>query len=222
MGTILTTTIIQEVSDWLLDLRETRRWSDAFHLVSLKNGQRDIVIKRPAANPIVEALELEPGVRQQIPVGRTQLIELRYNLAADGETPTRIIRHKTKEELDHSYPAWPSADPAVEVQFFMFDPRYPRFFDVFPPQPSTGPTGIVEMVCGDTPPDPELDEAITIGDQFAEALKFYMLARARATDGSGTMNWEKAKGFMELYRQELGLSKQAERDNEPTPEPPGQ
>lgn len=226
MGTIQVQSIIDEVSTLLLDVRTPRRWSDNFHYRNLCNGQRAIVRLRPDANPVDDAIEMEPGIRQQIPRARTQLIALRYNLAADGETPTRIIRHINKADLDRSYPAWPQADPATEVQFVMFDSRYPRQFDVFPPQPQ-GLTGIVAAVCGAVPPDPPdpaTDTAtkkslITIEDAFAEALKYYMLAWARATDGSGKVNWDRARDYLTLYSQELGVSKQAELANEPKPEP---
>lgn len=220
MGNTLVVDIIEEVAQMLLDNRENqvqRRWKNEFHLTSLHNGQQDIASKRPEAFPVVGAHFLSPGVRQQVPVGFNQLIDLRFNLDQD-RIPISTIRHIERQKLDKMAPSWPAADPALEVVFFVFDPRYPKFFDVYPPQPD--PAGAVEAVLGGRPPKPTLSPESTIGveDQFASALKYFMIARARAIDGSGMTNWAKAKDVLELYYRELGMEKSAEDAAAPKPE----
>ena len=95
----------------------------------LNDGQREIVLHRPDSMVTNATLALAAGSKQTIPSGGAKLIEVVRNSAGS----KRAVRLCNREILDAQSPGWHSLAGVTEILHFMFDPRDPKTFYVYPP-----------------------------------------------------------------------------------------
>jgi hypothetical protein len=189
----------------LLDDPDGDRWSSDFLLESLNDGQRDIVSLRPDANPVVAVVQFGAGCFQEVPAAYSALVGLRCNMGTDGSSRGRMIEQRNFAEITEINPYWPADDPASEGMYWMYDRKNnPRQYAVYPPQPSTG-QGYAEAVFSQLPADVAVGGTITLGDEFAEPLLFFMLSRAKSLDRDDTVDITMAEKFRRAYLDLLGV-----------------
>jgi hypothetical protein len=178
MGTILLSQLVQEARGATLDLGETPRHDDPRYLGLGNAGQRQMAIYKPDVSVANEAVQLAAGTKQQIPSGGTVFIKLTRNMGTDGQTPGRTIAFESDmERFSRRNPYWHAADTSSEVRFYLFDPKDPRRFYTYPPQPQSS-TGWAEMIYGTPPADiAAIGDPISVDDIYANALLDYMLYR---------------------------------------------
>jgi len=121
--------VIQAVQqDLLLDVNGTR-WPATTLVRHLNDMQRAIVAARPDAGASSSTLTLLAGSAQVLPATAMALIDVRANSSGT----KAAVRQCRVEDLDAIEPTWRNATQAATIVHFMYDPRHPRRFDVYPP-----------------------------------------------------------------------------------------
>ena len=183
MGTILCSAIIDKAEIALHDTGNDR-WTADDLFGWLKSGQRHAAILKPDVSVTNTSVTLVAGVKQSIPTGGIQLINIPYNMGVTpGTTPGPAIRIITLETMAAFNPTWTTDTAAAVVQNYMFDERDPKNFYVYPAQPAG--VGYVTMVYAVTPADPAtIATAITLDDIYETVLLDYILYRVYAEDAA--------------------------------------
>lgn len=175
------------------------------------DGQRAVVGYKPDAYVKEEAVTLVAGVNQGIPATGMGLIGISHNMGAGGETPGSIIRLIDKNLLSAQRPAWPTDMASATVQYYMFDDRMPRVFQVYPQQPASG-FGSVWMTYTDTPADILIGATMLIDDIYAIPIQHYIVAMAL----SNQPKYEQVSAaHMGIFRAMLGVKEDAEIGADP-------
>lgn len=177
--------IILRAAETLQDLAATR-WSTAELVRYLNDGQRELGVYRPDAVSTNATVDLAVGAKQALPANGFKLLDILRN---DSATSRRAVRLASRQLLDAHIPSWYNQAGALEIQHFVYDPRDPLVFYVYPPA-STGakvymiyaahPTPIAEPNAGTT--FSAVSGNISVPDIYANALLDYVLYRAFAKD----------------------------------------
>jgi hypothetical protein len=200
--------VIRRAVDTLQDPVSVR-WPVAELVRYLNDGQREVVMHRPDSTATTASVSLVPGARQQIPAGGAKLLEVVRN----GAGAKRAVSVCDKELLDAQVPGWHVAPGATEAVHFMFDPRDPRSFHVYPPALvgaslelvyAAIPTLIAE------PASPSATHADVVGnialpDIYANALLDYVLFRAFSKDAEFAGVMARAQAHYSAFAQALGV-----------------
>ena len=207
MGNITALSLIERAGTIIQD--ETNiRWPKDELLKWLNDGQREIVLHKPSAYPQEGIEALSSGTRQNIPSDGVSIIDVPRN-----ETGSyRSIRIVEREILDAQRPNWHSDSPAQEVQHYIFDPRNPKTFYVYPPNDGTGR---VRVVYAAAPTDISQSDTITIDDIYANALLDYIIYRASSKDADYALNDRRAEAMYRTFLNSLGVLDQRHKTEEP-------
>ena len=215
--------VIRRVVDGLQDITSVR-WPLRELVRYLNDGQREIVIYRPDSMVTSATLALAANAaRQVIPTtgaAGTKLIDIVRNTNGS----KRAIRLINREILDAQFPNWQgSANASGEILHFMYDPRDPKTFYVYPP---SGASSSVELVYAALPVDIALpadgvalpaDAAADIGnpavvlgtisvpDIYANVLQDYILYRAYNKDSEYAGNIPRAQAYYASFANALGI-----------------
>jgi hypothetical protein len=180
----------------------------------LNDAQVAITMFLPSACSRIDAVKLKAGTRQSIETiaavdckpgdGSTpataivgvQFLESFRNMGADGLTPGRVARVVPREDLDAFSAGWhTAANPNNRVDAVMYDPRFPRYFHVYPPIPASPavwlefgytaqPLKVPNAGSEDYSAGGPSTEVIKIADQYLEMIVDYMVARAHMKETS--------------------------------------
>lgn len=175
--------IIQRVTETLFD-RTSVKWTVDRLVRYLNDGQRAIVTIRPDAMNTSHTLALAAGAKQSLPEDGEKLIDVLANSSGSKRAVTKVERPL----LDNQIPGWRGLSGVTEILHWMYDPRDPKSFEVYPPAANSGasllieyarrPTDIVEPASGSL--YTSVAGNITVGDLFANALADYILCRCHA------------------------------------------
>jgi hypothetical protein len=198
------------VDDAELILQDTTnaRWT-VLELVSwLNDGQRDIVREKPEAGAINASVALVAGTKQTIPAAGILLIDVVRNMGTDGSTPGWVITVINRKVLDAQIPDWHlTSNAAVVTRHYMFDPRDPRNWYVYPPSDATTQ---VEIIYSAVPAIVAAGASIGIDDVYRSIILDYVLYRAYSKDADFAPNIQRASGHLGAYMNALGLQERAE------------
>ena len=185
MGTILSSAVVNEAELILSD--EGNDEFDADDLFTfLKTAQRTISLIKPDVSVTTAAVICVAGAKQTLPAGATKLNPGLRNMGTNGTTPGVIIPLIERDELDAIKPGWASATGAATVLAYMYDPKNPKVFYVYPPQPSSS-FGYIEYSYDVTPGDPAtIATAITLDDVYAPVLVQLILWLAHSVDAASS------------------------------------
>jgi hypothetical protein len=126
-----------------------------------------------------------------------------------GSTPGRVITYIDRETLDAIDPDWHMATPNANVNFYTMDPRDPKTFYVFPPQPANT-SQQVEIIQGIAPtPLSSLADNIPFDDTYEGALVDYVMYRAMQKDAESG-NSERAMAHYQAFQNVLGVKVRTE------------
>jgi hypothetical protein len=132
------------------------------------------------------------------------------------------VRLVNKSSLDDQRRGWYAETPTVSVEEYMFDPRQPREFLVYPPATSAAR---LEITYAQIPSPHTLTaqqltnaattETIRIDDSFANALLDYVLYRAYSKDAEQQGNAARAVAHFQAFQNSLGVTAQANAASQP-------
>lgn len=183
------------------------RWPISELVRYLNDGQREVVLYRPDSMVTSTSRSLATGTRQTLPNG-SKLIEVVRNTGGT----KRAIRMVNREILDAQTPGWHNLTGATDILHYMYDPRDPTVFYVYPPA-ATGasveivyaayPVDIVE------PADGSLYTAvsgnISLPDIYGNVIQDYILYRAYTKDSEYAGNAQRAQAHYAAFANALGI-----------------
>lgn len=223
--TIAASSIVLSASKIIQDTTNVR-WPISELVQWLNDGQREIVLHRPDANPRTAVITLAAGTRQSLKpkvaegtvggVGATispakllDVIASATGTAATTITRKSAIRMIQREVLDSQNPAWHAMTGITEPKHFMVDPRDPLAFYVYPPAAATGAS--LEVLFSAYPTDVGLDVSgnpagdIGLPDIYGNALLDYTLYRAYSKDSEYAGNSNRAQAHYNAFANSLGI-----------------
>jgi hypothetical protein len=182
------------------------RWPVAELVRYLNDGQREVVLYRPDAMVTNATRSLVAGSRQTLPTNGAKLIEVIRN------TSGRAVRLINREILDAQIPGWHNLNGTTEVLHYMYDPRDPKVFYVYPP---AAPGASLEIVYAAYPTDIAEPESgatfsavtgnIGLPDIYGNALQDYILYRSYAKDSEYAGNLQRAQAHYAAFANALGI-----------------
>jgi len=207
--TIAASSIIRRAVETLQDPTSVR-WPVAELVRYLNDGQREIVLYRPDAMVTNATITCVAGTKQSLPTLGSKLIEVVRNSAST--SAKKSIRMINREILDAQTPGWHNITGSVDILHFMYDPRDPRVFYVYPPATTSAqvdivyssyPTDITE------PADGSLYSAvagnISVPDIYGNVLGDYTLYRAYTKDSEYAGNAGRAQAHYTAFANALGI-----------------
>ena len=200
--------LIRRVVETLQDTTSIR-WPVAELVRYLNDGQREIIVHRPDAMVTNASLALIAGTKQSLPTNGAKLIDVVRNSAGN----KRAIRMCAREILDAQSPGWHNLSGVNEIVHFMFDPRDPKVFYVYPPAAASGAS--VDLVYSALPTDIAEPAAgtdfgavtgnISVPDIYSNALQDYVLYRAYTKDSQYAGNEARAQARYAAFANALGI-----------------
>jgi hypothetical protein len=212
--------IIRRVVETLQD-NTSVRWPVSELVRYLNDGQREIVMYRPDAMVTNASVDLVAGSKQSLPANGTKLIEVVRN-STGGQRSVRMVN---REILDAQSPNWHNIAGAAEVLHFMYDPRDPKVFYVYPPAAAEGaaldivyaalPTDITEPAAGAT--FTAVTGNVSVPDIYGNVLQDYILYRAYTKDSEYAGNAQRAQAHYAGFANALGVELRATVNFQPNP-----
>lgn len=213
---ISASSIVERASKIVQDTTNVR-WPVVELIQWLNDGQREIVLHRPDSNPRTAQVLLSAGTRQTLTkaastvaggVGATtepaKLLDVICNVAGSGRG--KSIRLIAREILDSQSPDWHSTANATDaVKHYMFDPRDPLAFYVFPQATALSK---VEILFSAYPTEITGDGAaqnISLTDIYGNALLDFVLYRSYSKDSEYAGNTQRAQAHYAAFANSLGL-----------------
>ena len=207
--TISAQSVVRRAVETLQDSTSVR-WPISELVRYLNDGQREVVLYRPDSMVTNAPLTCVAGTRQTLPSAGSKLIEIVRNVAAT--SAKKAVRMINREILDAQTPGWHSLTGVVDITHFMYDPRDPRTFYVYPPATTLAqldivyaayPTDITE------PADGALYSAvsgnISLPDIYGNVLGDYILYRAYTKDSEYAGNAQRAQAHYAAFANALGI-----------------
>lgn len=216
--TIQAQSIIRRVVETLQD-NTSVRWPVSELVRYLNDGQREVAMYRPDSMVTNAAVALVAGTKQALPANGSKLIEVVRN--SDG----RAVRMVNREILDAQSPNWHSIPGATAILHFMYDPRDPKVFYVYPPAAAEGasldivysalPTDLAEPADGAT--YTAVTGNVSIPDIYANVLQDYILYRAYSKDSEYAGNAQRAQAHYAAFVNAIGVEMKATVNFQPNP-----
>lgn len=189
------------------------RWPVSELVRYLNDAQREVILYRPDAAVTNASVPLVTGSRQNLPVGGTKLVEVVRNSAGT----KRAVRMVNREILDAQLPGWHAQTGVTEILHYMYDPREPRVFYVYPPAAATG--AAVDLSYASMPADiaepseGALYTSVTgnlgVPDIYANAVQDYVMYRAYTKDSEYAGNAARAQAHYGAFANALGVEVKA-------------
>ena len=198
--------IVRRVVETLQD-NTSIRWPINELVRYLNDAQREIVLYRPDSMVTNASVTMVTGSKQAIPATGSKLIEVIRNTGTK-----RAMRITNREILDAQTPGWHNLTGVTELLHYMYDPRDPKVFYVYPPATTAAsvdlvysalPTDITE------PADGVLYTAVSgnvsVPDIYGNTLQDYILYRAYSKDSEYAGNAARAQAHYGAFANALGI-----------------
>ena len=201
--------IIRRAVDTLQDTTSVR-WPVPELVRYLNDGQREVVLYRPDASVTNTTVTCVAGSKQSLPADGAKLIEVIRNAAA--ESDKKAVRMVNREILDAQLPGWHSVTGSINILHFMYDPRDPRVFYVYPPALNTAqldlvyssyPADVTEPADGSTYAD--VTGNVDLPDIYGNVLLDYVLYRSYSKDSEYAGNAQRAAAHYGAFANALGI-----------------
>jgi len=210
--TIAAQSVVRRAFDIIQDTTAVR-WPTNELVRYLNDAQREVAMYRPDSMSTNTTMTCVAGSRQSIgaltPSG-VKLINVIKNSAAAGTK--RAVRLIEREILDSQNATWHALTGTVDAIHYMFDPRDPKTFYVYPPALVTTqldivysalPTDITEPADGAT--YTAVTGNLSVPDIFANAVLDYVLYRAYSKDSEYAGNAQRAGGHYQAFANSMGI-----------------
>lgn len=201
------------LSDAQVQLQDTGgvRWPAPELAGYLDEALTQLVAARPDLFTHERALALDAGVEQNLPDDCLTLIDIPRNLSS----AARPIHQCERRALALVAPDWYRRRQSAEIRHFIYDPRAPRRFEVFPPAIDgtqvqalvvTAPAGIpIPPAATAASASGEIDLPIT----FQSPLLDFVLHRAWAKDAEYAGNAQLSAAYLELWSRAINTQAQS-------------
>jgi hypothetical protein len=222
MATVKVVDLIVRAQTLLQD-EDSVRWTVAELQYWLNDAYKETIGLRPDVNTQTAEYTCVAGPRQAITgsfSNAIRLVEVVRNLATTSNKSS--IRLTDRKSLDTQRRSWYSDTPSASVELYMFDPRTPKEFLVYP---SATTAARLEVIYSVLPADhtltaaqlinPATAETIRIDDIFATALFDYMLYRAFSKDAEQTAMMQRAVAHYQAFQNALGIKQQVDAASQP-------
>jgi hypothetical protein len=222
MATVKVVDLIVRAKTLLQD-EDFVRWSVTELQYWLNDAYKELVGIRPDANTQTSEYACVAGPRQVITssfANAIRLVEVVRNLATTSNKSS--VRLTSRKSLDTQQRSWYSETPTVNIELYMFDPRTPKEFLVYPPATTAARLEVIYSVL---PADHTLSEAqlvnqataetIRIDDIFSTALLDYMLYRAYSKDAEQPAMAARAVAHYQAFQSALGVKQQVDAASQP-------
>lgn len=220
MSSIKVREIIYRVEDILQDSNirwprlELQRWLNEAYL--------SILLLRPDANAQSGTFTCVAGTRQILtstPGGfpsALRLMDIVRNLTPASRK--RVVRHVSRSILDDQRPDWHTESETINVQHFMFDPRLPKEFLVYPPAQAgtqlevaySSPIEPHTLTEAGLDPDTDTVEYMKLDDVYLAPVIDWILYRAYSKDAEYGANDARAQGHFQAFSQALTVKAQVD------------
>jgi len=212
MGTITAEQIITSCQELVQD-EDGVVWTNDEGLGWVNDAQRAIALVRVDSSVLRSAILLVPGIKQEI-AGR-RLVDIHYNMGADGLTvgaPIRLVNRTIKDDSD---PLWTTETAATEILEYMYEANSPKNFEVSPPVHAT--TAVyAEVTQAVNPTDcATIGSTIDLEDIYAPAMIEWVMYRFFGRDSEETPNHQKAVGYFGSFFNLLGEKIKADMFSNP-------
>lgn len=201
--------IIQRAVETLQDA-DSVRWSIAELVRYLNDGQREVIVFRPDSMSTNATVTCISGTKQSLPTNGVKLISVIRNSAAS--STKKAVRMVNRELLDVQSPGWHDSTSSVNIVHFMYDPRDPKKFYVYPPATTAAQIDIVYTAYPVDITEPAVGSlytavtgSISLPDIYANALCDYILYRAFTKDAEYAGNATRAAGHYSVFANALGV-----------------
>lgn len=222
MATEKVVTVISKVQTLLQDATSVR-WSLLELQGWLNDAYRDAVNLRPDCNTLVGTFTCVAGPRQNITAqfpAALRLIEVVRNLATTSDK--RAVALTTRKTLDSQLRTWYANTQSPTIEQYVFDPRTPKEFLVYPPATTAAQLEVVysavptaHALTAEQLASSATAEVIRIDDSYANALIDYMMYRAYSKNTESTTNATKAGAYYQAFQNALGVKGQSEAASQP-------
>ena len=208
-------TLLQDATSVRWPLSELQGW--------LNDAYREAVILRPDCSSKTDTFTCAAGPRQTLTAqfpSALRLLDVIRNVSSVSDK--RAVRLIDRRVLDEQRRTWYGETQTATIQHFMFDPRVPKEFLVYPPAATTAQLEIAysSVPTAHTLSDVQLanlstTEVIRIDDSFANALIDYMMYRAYSKNTESPTNATKAGAYYQAFQNALGAKGQTEAASQP-------
>jgi hypothetical protein len=222
MATVKVVDIITRAKTLLQDTTSVR-WPSTELQLWLNDAYRDIVNLRPDSNTQTDTFTCAAGARQYLTTvfpNALRLIAVIRNTAAT--STLGAVRLIDRQVLDDQRRTWYGETAADTIQHYMFDPRLPKEFLVYPPATTDAELEVAyaSVPTSHTLTESELNnvgttETIRIDDSFSGAILDYILYRAYSKDAEYAANAQRAVGHYQAFQGALGAKGQSEAASQP-------
>lgn len=181
------------------------RWTDSELINAINDGQLLIAVHRPDSTSVLLDLTLVGGVRQYANSQARdifRLMDVVANLDANGNQ-TRAITIVDGSTLDAFDPSWRAGAQSSVIKHFIFDERFPKDFEVYPPAVS-GAEVLAKCAVAPVAVD-STGDALTISQAYFEPLFSYVMFRAYCKDLEFSANAELASKYLAAFNGSMGL-----------------
>lgn len=183
-------------------------WPVAELVRYLNDGQREVALYRPDSVGTTATVTCVAGTKQELPANGAKLIDVVRNASGS----KKAVRLTNREMLDAQTPGWHNLPGSVDVLHYMYDPRDPRVFYVYPPATTSAKLDLVYAAYPadiTEPADGALYTAVTgnigLPDIYGNALQDYILYRAYARDSEYAGNAARAQAHYAAFANALGV-----------------
>jgi hypothetical protein len=191
----LTAQNLMDRASLLLNDVNYTRWASPELLAWLNDGRRAAAVLRPDIYAETTSHALSAGAKQSVPSDGIRLIDVSRNTNGNAVTPTE------KMYLDQQNPNWPAGTQSGTIRHWMFDPRNPMFFWVWPPANSNAS---LEIIYQQVVTDYGATDALTTYEAlYDNSFINYMCHRAFLKDSEVAANAERASAYYTLFKNEL-------------------
>ena len=222
MATVKVVDLIVRAQTLLQD-EDSVRWTVAELQYWLNDAYKETIGLRPDANTQTAEYTCVAGPRQVLTgsfPNAIRLVEVVRNLATTSNKYS--VRLTDRRSLDTQRRSWYADTPSASVEMYMFDPRTPKQFLVYPPATTAARLEVIYSVlpAEHTLSDAQLinpatAETIRIDDIFATALYDYMLYRAYSKDSEQTAMMQRAVAHYQAFQNALGIKQQVDAASQP-------
>lgn len=220
---IITVVSIIESAQTILQDKTGTRWPVLELQQWLNASYREIVNLRPDANSLTTVFTCGAGPRQyllnQFP-DALRLIDVVRNVTTGSNMGA--VKLIDQSSMDESRPYWYGEAQTVNLQLYMFDPKQPKEFLVYPPASSSAQ---LELIYSQMPAlhtltqtqlnNPSQPDTINLDDSYTNPILDYILYRCFSKDSEYQLNAQRAIGHYQAMQNALGVKTSSDTASQP-------
>lgn len=221
MATVKVIDLINRAEEILQDTTNVR-WSQQTLLNYLNDGQREIVLFRPDANPVNASFTLvADSAKQSLPSAALRLLSIYRNSNPTSKPITNIERRVLDDQIEDWH-----GTTGTNVEHYVYDPLDPKVFYVYPH--TTASDATIEIVYSSAPTDITISDfsssttVISLDDVYANAILDFMLYRAYQKDTEYAGDLQRSGVYLQSFQNSLGIKNQVDAGSTPRPSTPAQ